>query len=119
LSFGRKTPLSEAIALKPDFAEGHNNLGVALQAQGKLEDALAPFNKALHLKPDYAEAHFCTALAVKPEYFEGHYNLGSTLLDLGGVKEGLDELNGDGNCLPTERIDATSVNQSGMELQWP
>ena len=39
------------------FAEAHNNLGVALQGQDLLEEAIASFGKALLIKPDYAEAH--------------------------------------------------------------
>src|SRR5437773_12386730 len=33
--------MGQALRLKPDYAEAHNNLGVALQEQGKLEEALA------------------------------------------------------------------------------
>ena len=43
--------------LKPDFAEAHNNLGVALKDQGKLNEAIACCRRALELKPDFAEAH--------------------------------------------------------------
>ena len=43
--------------LKPDYAEAHNNLGVALKDQGELEEAAACYRRAVELKPDYAEAH--------------------------------------------------------------
>jgi len=39
--------LRRAIALKPDYAEAHNNLGNLLQDQGKLDDAIASFHTAL------------------------------------------------------------------------
>ena len=48
---------SQAIALKPDYAEAHNNLGVTLQGMGRLSDAEASYNQAIALKPDYAEAY--------------------------------------------------------------
>ena len=47
----------QAIRLKPDYAEAHNNLGNALREQGKLEEAAASLQQAIRLKPDYAEAH--------------------------------------------------------------
>ena len=49
---------TKAIALKPDFAEAHSNLGVTLQELGRLDDALASYNKAIALKPDYDEAYY-------------------------------------------------------------
>ena len=42
-----------ALELKPDFAEAHNNLGIALSDQGKLDEAVACYRRALELKPDY------------------------------------------------------------------
>ena len=42
--------------MKPDYAQAHNNLGVALKDLGKLDEAVACCRRALELKPDYAEA---------------------------------------------------------------
>ena len=47
----------QATALKPDFAEAYNNLGITLKALGKSDDAEASYRQATALKPDYAEAH--------------------------------------------------------------
>ena len=47
----------KAIALKPDFAEAHYNLGNTLQQLGRLDDAEANYRRAIALKPDIAEAH--------------------------------------------------------------
>lgn len=44
------------VALKPQVAEAHNNLGVALQQMGDVERAEASFSTAIALKPGYAEA---------------------------------------------------------------
>src|SRR5262249_6767292 len=41
----------EAIRLKPEFAVGHQNLGMVLQAQGKRDEALASFRRAGELAP--------------------------------------------------------------------
>jgi tetratricopeptide (TPR) repeat protein len=33
--------------MKPDYAEAYNNMGIALQDQGKLDEAIESYNKAL------------------------------------------------------------------------
>src|SRR5712692_696436 len=48
--------ITRAVALKPEFAEAHNDLGVVLGAQGRFGEAVACFEQAVALKPDYAEA---------------------------------------------------------------
>jgi serine/threonine-protein kinase len=70
-----------AIQLKPDYAEAHYSLGLALGRQGKLDIAVAEYREAIRLKPHYAEAHcnlgqllrnrgdFAESLA---EYRKGH-----------------------------------------------
>ena len=47
---------NKALAIKPDYAEAYNNMGVTLRGQIKLEEAIAAYNKALDIKPDHAEA---------------------------------------------------------------
>ena len=73
-------------------------MGVTLQDQGKLEEAIEAYNKALAIKPDYAEAYYNMgialqdqgkleeaieaynkALAIKPDYAEAYYNMGNAL----------------------------------------
>ena len=53
----------EALRLKPDYAEAHNNLGNALRDQGQLAAAVAQYQEALRVKPDSVEAHSNRALA--------------------------------------------------------
>ena len=36
----------------------HNNSGLALAEQGRLDDAVVSYRRALSLKPDYADAHY-------------------------------------------------------------
>src|SRR5205809_725966 len=62
----------QALRLKPDFAEGHNELGLALMALGRLSEAEACFQEALRLRPAYAHAHL---------------NLGRLLQDQGRLDE--------------------------------
>jgi tetratricopeptide (TPR) repeat protein len=45
----------EALRLKPDYAQAHNNLGGTL---GKHEEAEEEYREAIRLKPDYAKAHY-------------------------------------------------------------
>ncbi|MGB6630222.1 MAG: tetratricopeptide repeat-containing glycosyltransferase family protein [Terriglobales bacterium] len=79
-----------------DLASYHSNLGTVLQAQGKLDEALACYEWALALQPELAEVHFnlgnilqtqdrldaavaCyeRALALKPELAEAHHSMGN------------------------------------------
>ena len=59
---------SRVVQLKPNYPEGHNNLGTILQALGKIEEAVVSYQKACKLKTDYADAH---------------YNMGNALRELG------------------------------------
>ena len=46
-----------AIKLKPDYADAHNNLGIALLSIKKNEEAIPHFKMAIKIKPDFAEAY--------------------------------------------------------------
>jgi predicted O-linked N-acetylglucosamine transferase (SPINDLY family) len=95
-----------ALALRPDYAEAHNNLGTALRASGNLEEAVTAYRRAVELKPTYFEAHnnlgnalrdlgkleeaivACRmALTLQPKYAEAHANLGNALSDQGKLEE--------------------------------
>jgi len=68
--------LEKALEIKPDYAEAHYNLGVALDDAGRLPEAIAQFEEAVRLKPDYVEAH---------------NNLGGALRDTGRAAEAIDQ----------------------------
>jgi predicted O-linked N-acetylglucosamine transferase (SPINDLY family) len=91
-----------ALELKPDFAQAHNNLGVALLETGRPDEALASFHRALALEPGTADFHnnlgnaltaqgqfepaiaaYCRAVELKPAYAEAHSNLGNALREQG------------------------------------
>jgi tetratricopeptide (TPR) repeat protein len=85
-----------AIFVKPDYADAHSNLGIALLAQGRVVDAMTHSERALVLNPDHAVAHntlgialatqgriddaiahYERALLIKSDYADAHINLGS------------------------------------------
>lgn len=67
---------NEALRLRPDYAEGHNNLGLVLAQNGDDEKASSEFREAVRIRPDYADAHA---------------NLGAVLL-LSDVEQAISEL---------------------------
>ena len=75
---GRKSAAVDAnqtaVALSPQDAEAHYNLGNTLKELRRLDEALASYNQAIALKPDFAEAH---------------NNLGNTLKELERLDEAL------------------------------
>src|SRR6185369_2988913 len=57
--------LRMALAGEPENAEVHNDLGVCLVQQAKLEDAIDEFDVAMKSKPDMPEALFNRAFCYK------------------------------------------------------
>jgi Tfp pilus assembly protein PilF len=49
---------TRALAGAPDSAVAHNNLGEALAAQGRLDEAVPHFARAVQITPGYAQAHY-------------------------------------------------------------
>lgn len=102
------------VAFKPEVAEAHNNLGVALQRMGDVDRAAASFSAAIALKPEYAEAlsnrgwmllhqddpnaaerDFRSALALAPDDQGALYGLARVLKakrDYAGAQEALARL---------------------------
>jgi tetratricopeptide (TPR) repeat protein len=67
--------LQRSVQLLPDDAEAHCNLGTALRARGRLEEAERCFRRGLEIQPEFAEAH---------------NNLGGVLLDLARFDEAVE-----------------------------
>lgn len=96
------------LAVRPDHAELHNNLGVALRLAGKLEASVShhrlalaadPQNPALHSnlgnalravnRFDEAVKHHYRSIALSRDYAEGFFNLALCLRDLGRLDEAI------------------------------
>jgi tetratricopeptide (TPR) repeat protein len=102
--------LRRALRAKPDYAEAHYNLGVALAASGRLPGAVAEYRETLRLDPGFlrarfnlgsalmasemapeAMAQFREALRLEPAYAEAHYALGTALVSTGRLGEAVPE----------------------------
>jgi tetratricopeptide (TPR) repeat protein len=102
------TEYRQALRFRPEFAEAHNNLGLALSGQGKPEEEIAEYRAALRIKPDFAEAHnnlgtalceqgkpdqavaaYREAIRLKPDDPDTHYGLANALRDHGKVDEAI------------------------------
>lgn len=51
------TELQEAVRLRPDFAEAHNQTGLVHLQAGDDAQAIAAFRQAIKIRPEYADAH--------------------------------------------------------------
>ncbi len=86
----------------------HNNLGVALAEQGKIEKAIVHYTEALRINPNFAKAHnnlgrnlayqgknleaiahYTEALRIDPNYAKAHKNLGLFLARQGKNQEAI------------------------------
>ena len=93
---------------KTDYAEADYNLGVALEREGRISEAISHYKIAIKLNPDYAAAynnlgnalfgegkieeaisHYKMAIGLKSDYAAAHYNLGNALLNKGRTSEAI------------------------------
>ena len=98
------TSYRSAIAIKPDYAEVHSNLGNALSKLWQLDAAIASYQQALQADPKCIGAHnnlgnalqelgrcddaatsFRRALEIKPDFAEAHSSLLFCLSHDGGI----------------------------------
>jgi len=90
--------IGRAVALAPDSAEMHNDLGVVLGAHGRLTEAVASFARSIEINPRYIEARtnlgkalaqerrsteanasFEAALAIDPNAVMAHFQFANAL----------------------------------------
>ena len=98
--------------LNPKYPDGHNNLGVVLNSQGKHREALESYQKAITLNPDYAEAYYnmgntfanirklkdavevyAKVISLKPDHAKAYNNLGISIKEQGKLEESIEFFN--------------------------
>jgi protein O-mannosyl-transferase len=92
----------ESLRIKPDYAEGHNNLAMVLMREGRSEEAAVHYREAIKAEPTFEKAHnnlgvllagegklaeakacFLRALELKPDHAEARANLAGLLKEEG------------------------------------
>jgi len=84
----------DALRLRPDFADAHNNLGLALVRQGKVTEGIYQFMEALRLSPNHPQA--------RENLADAHYQAGLKLAAAG------DEVAAVRHLREAARLDSTS-----------
>ncbi len=98
------------LAIRPNIAEAHNDLGTILARQGKFEEAAAQYERAAALKPglyqaynslgnilwkqgklDGAVVRLEQALALRPDLVEARNSLGTILAQQGRLEEAVNQ----------------------------
>lgn len=116
---GGETMVREALAVQADNPDFHNNLGLCLRMQGRLDEAIDAYRQALSISPRYAAAHnnlgldlqatghcaeavahYEEAIRQQPQFAEAHWNLGLACLLLGDMARGWSEYEWRLRCQP-------------------
>ena len=103
---------TRALDVTDDNYVAHNNLGLALAGQGKIDEAIEHYNEALRLRPNYATArtnlgaalakqgksadaisNYTQVLKTKPDLPEAHVDLGAALASQGKVDDAIAQYN--------------------------
>lgn len=98
----------QSVKTDPNFAQGHNNLGILWSDAQRFEDSVRAFHRAIFLKPDYARAFAnlsatllrlerfadavesaAKAIQYQPDYAHAHYMHGAALFHLVRYDESL------------------------------
>ena len=100
----------DTLAKNPGAWLAHNNLGIVLRQQGRVQEAIDHYNEALQSNPTYALAHnnlgvalkqmgkfeeaidqYQQALRLEPDYVEARDNLGNALRLTGRMTEAIEQ----------------------------
>lgn len=114
----------------------HNNIGIAYDKAGLLEEALSEFNEALRLDPGYVEVlnnlaasyhrmglvdeaieKLREAISSRPGYLEAHCNLGSIYASSGRFEEALAEFNAALTIDPESALVHNNIGNLYMEQE--
>jgi Flp pilus assembly protein TadD len=115
------TLFAHAVTVTGENAIARINLGVALEKQGKLSEALAEYKEAVRINPDLAQghnnlanlldatgkpeealSHYREAVRLKPRAELPHLNLAAQLLELGKFDEAMSEYKIAGTLKPDD-----------------
>jgi predicted O-linked N-acetylglucosamine transferase (SPINDLY family) len=96
------------VALNPDFADAHCNLGLALMEKGLVDEAIDAYRQAISLKPNLAEAWnnlanalkdkkqldqaiaaYRRCIELKADFAQAYSNLGNALREKGQLPEAI------------------------------
>lgn len=124
--------LRTAVRLRPDYAEAHYNLGIALATDRRLDDAIAALRETVRLMPEHAEAHmrlgatlaasgrpeaaaesFHRAIRLKPDLPAAYVYLGNVCAGLGKMEEAVDYYR---QALKQQPSDLETINNLGNAL---
>ena len=103
---------ADCVKKSPNKARPHNNLGTALSAEGKSEEAIDHYNQALRITRDYANVYnnrgnayanlgqyklafedYNQAIHLKPDYADAYYNWGYAYDKLGQYQPAIEYYN--------------------------
>ena len=87
---------TNAINVKPDFAEAYNNRGVAYRSIGDFEAAIEDYTKAIDLDPEYANAY---------------NNRGNAYLNIGNFETAIQDYT---KAIDLKPEDASAYNSRGL-----
>lgn len=122
-----------ALAINPNIAEAHYNLGIIFWKQGRPGEAISSFRSAIAADPndaysyynlanmlqgqgrmDEAIASYQRAIAINPNYAEAHNNLGNLLQEQGRLDEAISSYR---SAIAADPNDAYSHYNLGNVLQ--
>ena len=102
---------NHALSITKDSVQVHNNLGLALFAEGKIEEAMDHYNKAIRIRPTFiifynrgndfyklgqqqnAIDDYNEAIRLKPNHAGCYYNRGNAYAKLGQQQHAIDDYN--------------------------
>ncbi len=66
---------NDCVKKSPNSTRSHNNIGIALAQEGRINEAIGHYNRAIHIDPNHEKAY---------------YNLGNALISQGNMEEAID-----------------------------